>query len=56
MYYEVWQSTSNWNWYWHLKGANHEIVVQSEGYVSKAGALHVIALVKASHSAPVRER
>jgi uncharacterized protein YegP (UPF0339 family) len=56
MYYQIWQSASNYNWYWHLKAANHEIVVQSEGYVTKAGALHAISLVKTSYSAPVYEK
>jgi len=53
MYYQVWQSSSNYLWYWHLKAANNEIIAQGEGYTSKAGALHAISLVKQSHSAPV---
>jgi uncharacterized protein len=55
MYYQVWQSTSDRKWYWHLKSANNEIIAQGEGYASKAGALHAIALVKASANAPIYE-
>jgi uncharacterized protein YegP (UPF0339 family) len=56
MYYEVWQSTRDYLWYWHLKATNNEIIAQGEGYTSKAGALHAVTLVKASYSAPVYER
>ena len=55
MYFQVWQSSRDWKWYWHLKAANHEIIAQGEGYSTKAGALHVIALVKASANAPIYE-
>jgi uncharacterized protein YegP (UPF0339 family) len=51
MKYEYFKS-NNGNWYWRLKGANGEIIAQSEGYTTKANCLHAIALVKSSHSAP----
>lgn len=51
MYYTVFPSGALW--YWNLKAANHEIIAQSEGYTTKANALHAVSLVKASHSAPV---
>ena len=56
MYYEVWQSASNYLWYWHLKAANHEIVAQGEGYRNKADALSAFTLVKGSYNAPVYNR
>ena len=55
MYYQVWQSSSDYLWYWHLKAANNEIIANGEGYTSKAGALHAISLVKQSYNAPVYE-
>ncbi|WP_234043579.1 YegP family protein [Luteolibacter yonseiensis] len=55
MYYTVWKSTANGNWYWNLKAANHEKIATSEGYVTKQGALHSIELVKGSNNAPVIE-
>lgn len=50
MKYEYWKS-QNGNWYWHLKAANGEKIAQGEGYTSKAGVLHAIALVKGSSNA-----
>ncbi len=55
MYYSVWKSTVNSNWYWNLKSANHEKIAQSEGYTTKASALHAIDLLKSSSAAPVHE-
>ncbi len=56
MYYQVWQSTSNYLWYWHLKAANNEIIAEGQGYVHKSSALHAISLVKGSYNAPVYDR
>ncbi len=57
MYYQIWQSTHNRQWYWHLRAANHEIIASSagDGYHNKQDCLHGIALVKASSNAPVYE-
>ena len=55
MYFEMWQSAQNKNWYWHLKAANHQVVAASEGYVNKANCIAAIALVKSSSNAPTRE-
>lgn len=34
-------------WRWNLRSANHQIICDSaEGYTSKQGAMHGIALVK----------
>ena len=52
MYFEYWKAQDG-NWYWHLKGANHEIVAQGEGYVTKHGVEHAITLVKSCAAAPV---
>lgn len=41
-YYTLFKGT-NGNFYWNLKAPNHEIICQSEGYVSKQGALNGIA-------------
>lgn len=51
MKFKYWKA-QNHNWYWHLKAANGEIIAQGEGYTSKAGVLHAIALVKSSYNAP----
>ena len=53
MKFEYWQSTTNHQWYWHLKGANGEKLAQGEGYVRKEDCLHVIALVQSSKTAAV---
>lgn len=55
MYFKIWQSTQNYAWYWHLKSANHEIIANGEGYSTKQGCLHAIALVKGSGNAPIYE-
>ena len=52
MYYQVFRGTDG-NWYWHLKGGNHEIIAHGEGYTTKQGALIAIGLVKSSKDAPV---
>ena len=47
---------TNRQWRWRLKSANGKIIADSgESYWNKADCLHAINLVKASHSAPVRE-
>jgi uncharacterized protein YegP (UPF0339 family) len=56
MKYEYWKSSANNNWYWHLKAANGEKIAQGEGYSTKEGCLHAIALVKSSKDAPVVEK
>ena len=54
MYFQVYKDTAN-NWRWRLRAANNETIASGEGYVNKADCLHVISLVKQSHSAPVHE-
>jgi uncharacterized protein YegP (UPF0339 family) len=53
MYAEIWQSPRDGLWYWHIRGANHEIVTHSEGYTLKAAALHALRLV---FRGPIRDR
>jgi uncharacterized protein YegP (UPF0339 family) len=43
--YYNWQSNSDYQWYFNLKNMNGEIILRSEGYVSKQGALNGIASV-----------
>lgn len=45
-YFELWQSRQNANWYFHLKAPNHEIICNSEGYATRAGAENAINRVK----------
>lgn len=44
-YAEIWLSTTNYQWYWHIRAGNHEIIAQSEGYTTKASAMHGLRLV-----------
>jgi uncharacterized protein YegP (UPF0339 family) len=44
------------SWYFHLKSANGQIVLQSEGYKRKSALLRTIATIKRSGSAPVLEK
>ncbi len=54
MYFKYWQSSSNNQWYWHLKSANHEIIASGEGYIHERDCLHAIGLVKSTNqSTPV---
>lgn len=54
MYFEYWQSRSNYNWYWHLKSSsNGQVIAQGEGYVNKSDCLHAINLVKSCSNAAV---
>ena len=45
MYFQIFKSKANNQWYWHLKSANHEIIAVSEGYTTKDNCLHCIGLV-----------
>lgn len=45
---EIFRSTEDDQWYWHVKARNGRVVAQSEGYKSKQGAIKgVTALGKA---------
>ena len=45
-YYTLFQSAKSGEWYFNLKAGNHEIILQSEGYVAKSGAENGIASVQ----------
>lgn len=56
MYFQMWKSSSNNQWYWHLRAGNHEIIARGEGYINKADCHHAIGLVKATNTyTPVKE-
>jgi uncharacterized protein YegP (UPF0339 family) len=57
MYFELYKSATNNQWYWRLKSANHQTVATGgEGYVNKADAVNGINLVKSTTTGtPVRE-
>jgi uncharacterized protein YegP (UPF0339 family) len=55
MYFKVFQG-SNGQWYWSIRGGNHERMATSEGYKSKQSALDAIAVVKqGAAKAPITE-
>lgn len=56
MIYEYWPSTTKpgkWQWFWHLKADNGEVIAQGEGYQSKTDVLRVIDLVRMSGFAKI---
>jgi hypothetical protein len=55
MYFILFQSEKDRQWYWHLRADNHQIIASgAEGYVSKQGATNGILLVKSNAAtAPV---
>lgn len=46
MYFTILKNSSG-RYYWNCKAANHEIIAQSETYVSKAGALNAVRALQA---------
>lgn len=47
MYFDLFRSTTNNQWYWSFKADNHQIIATGgEGYTTKENALHGINLVK----------
>jgi uncharacterized protein YegP (UPF0339 family) len=52
--FTIWQSGSDSQWYFNLKAGNGEIILQSEGYVSKQGVENGVASVQTNApTAPV---
>ena len=45
MYFEIFKSKTDNQWYWHLKAANHEIVAHGEGYRNRDDCVHAVSLV-----------
>lgn len=53
-YYTIFKSDKNDEWYFNLKAANHEIILQSEGYKAKSSAENGISSVQANGSDDAR--
>lgn len=51
MYFHLYQSSVNRQWYFSIKAANHHVIAQSEGYHNKADAIGTINLIKRSATA-----
>lgn len=49
-YFNLFQSEKNQEYYFNLKAGNHEVILASEGYTSKSGALNGIDSVKSNAS------
>lgn len=54
--FEVGQSSANQQWYFRLKAPNNEIICNSEGYTTRAGAEQRLARVKAYATAAQTRR
>ena len=52
MYFTILKNRSG-QYYWNLKAPNHEIIAQSETYVSKQSAHHAIQLVQRAGNAEI---
>lgn len=49
MYFILFKSDKNNQWYWNLNASNHKIIATgAEGYINKQDAIHGINLVKAN--------
>lgn len=47
MYFILFKSENNSQWYWNLNSDNHKIIATgAEGYINKQDAIHGINLVK----------
>ena len=53
MYFQIWLSDNNKQWYWHLRAANHQVIANGEGYYNREDCERAIALVQSSYNAPV---
>lgn len=48
--------SSQGEWRWRLKAANHEIIASGEGYTNKVDCIHAVDLLKSTTNAtPVSE-
>lgn len=58
MYFIIFKSDKNNQWYWNINSENHKIIATgAEGYVNKQDALHGINLVKNNASkAPIFDK
>jgi len=47
--FELWQSSKNRQWYWHLKSdKTGKVICWAEGYVNKSDAIYSITWVRAN--------
>ena len=52
MYFILFKSDKNSQWYWNLNADNHRVIASgAEGYINKQDALHGIQLVQANAAA-----
>lgn len=57
MYFEIFCSSNNQQYYFNIRGANHERIAQSEGYIQKQGAVNAIGVIKRDAAqAPVYDK
>lgn len=49
MYFVLFKSSANQQWYWNLNAGNHQVIATgAEGYVNKQDALNGIRLVQSN--------
>lgn len=46
MYFYLFKSTSNNQWYFNIRAANHERIASSEGYWNKQDAINTINVIR----------
>lgn len=46
MYFFLFKSTNNNQWYFNIRAANHERIAASEGYINKQDAVNTINLIR----------
>ena len=54
MYFQIWKSSRNNQWYWSLRASNHATIATSgEGYWNKSDCMNGIMLVRKAATAPI---
>ena len=57
IHYEVWKSTKNGKWYWHLVSKNGRILADGgQGYHSKGNLTRSLEKIRGLRWSPVRSR
>jgi uncharacterized protein YegP (UPF0339 family) len=51
-YARLWRSPNDGQWYWTIRGGNHEPMTHSEGYTTRASAL---AALRKIFGGPIKE-
>ena len=44
--FEIWKSSKNQKWYFHLRAANDQVICSSQGYTTKQNCVKGIESVK----------